>query len=110
MKTLQSQLLLPKLALFWLLIFTVLRVIFLLYYHRLLQAEVVPFIEVLMVFPAAFWLDISTIGYLLILPFILLTAATLSQSRFPLKVIRYYSLIMIVLYVLLALGETGLYA
>lgn len=110
MKTLQSQLLLPKLALFWLLIFTALRVIFLLYYNQLLQAEAIPFDEILKVFPAAFWLDISTIGYLLILPFLLINTAILLQSWFPLKMIRYYSLIMIVLYVLLALGETGLYA
>lgn len=110
MKTLRSQLLLPKLALFWLLIFTAMRVIFLLYYHQHLHAETIPFIEILKVFPAAFWLDISTIGYLLLLPFLLITIASLLQKRFPLKVIRYYSLIMIVLYVLLALGETGLYA
>ncbi|MBU1369103.1 MAG: sulfatase-like hydrolase/transferase [Bacteroidetes bacterium] len=110
MKKLHAQLFLPKLALFWLLLFTALRVLFLLYYNQLLQAENIPAEAILMTFSAAFWLDISTIGYLLALPFLLFSIAGTLQKRFPLHLITFYILLMTALYVLMALGETGLYA
>ncbi|HOI31941.1 MAG TPA: hypothetical protein PLC47_04180, partial [Bacteroidales bacterium] len=100
---------LVRLAIFLLLVFNLFRIIFLLFHHQIIQAEEIPFTEIIKLFPAAFWLDIATMGYILI-PALLITAVSLLRSgRLWLLIFNVYMFVIILFYSLIALGETGLY-
>lgn len=98
-----------KLSLFWLLVFSLLRIVFLTYYMPLLQLEAISLTEVFGVFAAAFWLDISTIGYLLLFPLLISVIALLKPGKIWPWIINTYVFLVLLTYSLIVLGETGLY-
>ncbi len=94
---------------FWLLLFTVNRIIFLLYYRLLLSTDSITLGETLGVFYYALKLDFSTIGYILVFPFAISFFATAKTEKFFRKIIRIYSVLVFVVYQLISLGELQLY-
>lgn len=98
-----------RLAIFLLLVFNLFRIIFLLFHHQIIQAEEIPFAEIISVFTAAFWLDIATIGYILIAAIAIATLSLLKPGRLWSWIFNVYVFVIILMYSLTALGETGLY-
>lgn len=94
---------------FWIILFSLNRLIFLFYYKNLLITDQVPFMEILQVFVYSFKLDISTISYILTFPFLLSFLTSPKSDKILRKIIRIYSLLTFVIYQLTALGELQLY-
>lgn len=101
---------LGKRFIFWLLLFTVLRSIFLLYYRYLLDSESIPLNEILLTFVNAFWLDVSTASYLLLLPLFLYAFHLFKPNHYTTRIESIYMLLMIGVYSLISAAELGLYA
>lgn len=94
---------------FWLLVFMVNRIIFLVYYSYLLNADGIGFYEILSVFYHAIKLDISTISYILVFPFLLNLFSNKRNVDVLNKLNRIYSLLVLIIYELISLGELQLY-
>jgi len=96
-------------VIFWMLIFTVNRIIFLVYYKYLLSADSIGFSEVMQVFYNAFKLDLSTIGYILVFPFLLNLFVRATTVNLFIRINRIYSMMALVIYQMISLGELQLY-
>ncbi len=101
---------LGKRFIFWLLFFTVLRSVFLIYYRYLLVSESIPATDILLTFVNAFWLDVSTACYLLLFPLFIYSFHLFKPNSFSAKIEAVYTLLMISIYSLIAAAELGLYA
>lgn len=95
---------------FWLAIFAATRFFFLLYYARTLSHLDAGIFEILSVFPNSLRLDTATFAYwgLLMLVFVMLQELTKWKGMAHL--IRLFNLMFLFLYLLMAAGDTGLYA
>lgn len=95
--------------LFWMLFFAFSRLVFLVYYVRLLKIEGVGFSETIAGFYYALHLDAATTAYFMLIPVVLL----LFQSLWNLKIInlvnKIYTSVFIFVYTLITCGEIGLY-
>ncbi len=100
-----------KQLVFWLLVFAAGRMLFLLFATASIRADGIPFVEVLSTFYHALPLDVSTACYILTLPF-LLTAVRMFQppASWPLKLNRYYTGLVLFIYLLISVAEPLLYA
>lgn len=98
-----------KLLIFWLLFFAVMRIFFMISYYYLLKAEEIPFLTILGVFPNSIYLDVATACYLMVFPSIILIVAAFANNQKINCVLKPYHLIVIAIYVLIVMGETGLY-
>jgi phosphoglycerol transferase MdoB-like AlkP superfamily enzyme len=94
---------------FWLVLFTVERIIFLLWYRGMLVHEGISFVEILSVFPHAFKLDMSTFAYLFVIPFLLLTVRLFVRGNWINVAMKVYIALLVVLYVLTCTAEIGLF-
>lgn len=98
-----------RIMLFWLVFFTLGRILYITYLFKFFRIDQVPFREVFLVFVYAFRLDLATICYLTVIPFFIL----LVQSRYSrawLEVVqRVYAIIGIVILSLIIVGEIGIY-
>ena len=94
---------------FWLILFTVERTIFLLWYTESVIREGVSFIEVLTVYSHAFKLDLSTASYILVIPFLLLVIQIFSKVRWVDILNRLYTSLVISIYIIINVSEIGLY-
>lgn len=94
---------------FWIILFTVNRIIFLFYYKTLLITDQISFIEIIKVFIYSLKLDISTIAYIFVFPFVLSFFSTPKSGKIIRKIIRIYAMLTFVIYQLIALGELQLY-
>ncbi|PLX05675.1 MAG: hypothetical protein C0598_13920 [Marinilabiliales bacterium] len=94
---------------FWLILFTLNRLIFLLFYRTLILTDEIAFFEVLRVFVYSFKLDLSTIGYIFVFPFILSFLSNDKNQNLISKIIQIYSILTLVIYQLISLGELQLY-
>lgn len=93
--------------LFWLAFFLFFKAFFLLYNNQLL--ETLPASDILGIFTHGIIMDLSAAGYLSFIPGLL---ATVGLVFFPLvsrSIIKYYSLLLIIILVLMGLGDAGLY-
>jgi phosphoglycerol transferase MdoB-like AlkP superfamily enzyme len=98
-----------KQYLFWLTVFALQRIIFFVYYNQLISADDIPLTEVLYSFVAAFKLDTSTAVYILIFPFLLLVFSQFRGSRVLDVLNKVYTAIVLLVYLMISAGETGLY-
>lgn len=101
--------LLLRQAIFWLLVFTVNRIIFLIYYNYLLVADNIGMLETIQVFYYAFKLDLSTISYILVFPFLLNLFLNKNNDNLIRKVNGVYNLMVLIIYQLISLGDLQLY-
>jgi phosphoglycerol transferase MdoB-like AlkP superfamily enzyme len=95
---------------FWLLFFNTTRLIFLLYYLKIIMVEKIHFSEI----PGVFWhslkLDLATTCYILIIPFILLAIQSVWSPKWLNTINKVFSGFVITVYSLSAAGEMGIYA
>lgn len=94
---------------FWLVFFAVMRIFFMVYYTKQLVLEEVSFGEILLTFVHAIPLDIATISYLAIIPFLIILLALFCNRTKILTTLKPYYLIIIGISILIVMGETGLY-
>lgn len=90
-------------------VFTVGRIFFLIFFNDLTTICNVDFLSKISVFYHGFRLDISTIAYLLIIPFILISINAFFSKRIWTEILKYYLLIILILNFLIVYGEIGLY-
>ncbi len=106
MKTILS---LAKQFVFWMLVFILARTIFYIYYSNILNLENIPLSEVFQSFWHAIPLDISTAGYILVIPFFILLFQSLIYENTLKKVNLFYTIIILLLYLLITTAEIGIY-
>jgi len=104
LKSLLSQLI------FWLLFFNITRLIFILYYLKIILVEKISFLETLGVFWHSLKLDLATTCYILVVPFILLVIQSVWSSKWMNLINKVYTGFVIGVYSLSAAGEMGIYA
>jgi hypothetical protein len=95
---------------FWLLFFNLTRLIFILYYLKIIIVEKIRFSEVLGVFWYSLKLDLATTCYILIISFILLTIQSLWSPKWLNIINKIYTGFLITVYSLSVAGELGIYA
>ncbi|MDP4280645.1 MAG: sulfatase-like hydrolase/transferase [Bacteroidota bacterium] len=95
---------------FWILFFDFSRLVFLLYYLKIINAENIPFTEVTGVFWHSLRLDAGTACYLLVIPFLILLVQSFYNFRWLNVINKIYSGLMIFFYSLTAAGEMGIYS
>jgi len=96
--------------LFWILFFNLNRLVFILYYIRIIQAENISFSEVPGIFLHSFHLDLATACYLMILPFFLLLIQSIYSPKWLNWINKIYTSILIFIYSLTEVGEMGIYS
>jgi len=96
--------------LFWILFFNLSRLIFLIYYLKIILIEKIPALEVLGIFWHSLKLDLSTACYIMIFPFILMTIQSLWSPKWLNTINKIYSGVLIIGYSLTVVGEMGIYA
>ena len=104
LKSLLSQLI------FWLLFFNITRLIFILYYLKIILVEKISFIDTLGVFWHSLKLDLATTCYILVVPFILLVIQSVWSPKWMNLINKVYTGFVIGVYSLSAAGEMGIYA
>jgi len=103
----RSLLYLLKLALYWLIFFTLYRICFLLIYPgRIPQGKIS---EAMLVFLYSLRLDASAIAYLIGIPFILWTVQQFVKNNFLNRINHYYNLLLISLATLLCISNIAMY-
>lgn len=95
--------------LFWLLLFGFERLVFLIYYRKLIRFDGIPLPEVLSTFYYAIKLDISTASYILIWPFLLSILQYFTGFGWINRANKVYTGFVILIYLLISAGEMGLY-
>ncbi len=96
--------------LFWLLFFNITRLIFILYYLKIIIVEKINFSEIFGVFFYSLKLDLATACYILIIPFFLLTIQSVWSPKWLNTINKVFSGFAISVYALSAAGEMGIYA
>jgi len=104
LKSLLSQLI------FWLLFFNITRLIFILYYLKIILVEKISFLETLGVFWHSLKLDLATTCYILVVPFLLLVIQSVWSPKWMNLINKVYTGFVIGVYSLSAAGEMGIYA
>lgn len=94
---------------FWLVLFAVERTLFLIWYAKSIAREAIPFSDVLKVYMYGFKLDLSTVGYILIIPVILLSIKLFLNYKWIDKLNTIYSGLVIIIYCIVSVSEIGLY-
>jgi len=94
---------------FMLILFASMRLIFVVNYWQLIDIDGVPFTEVIRGFWKALPLDIATTCFILALPALLLFVGACINKNMSYRWIRWYFYIVIAVYILIVMGETGIY-
>ncbi len=100
---------LVKILLFLLLMFTTMRVVFIVNYWHLVTVDQVPFLEIIRGFFKALPLDISTACFMIPLPALIIFILTCFNRNVSYRWIRWYFYIIIAVYILIVMGEIGIY-
>ncbi|MEI7895553.1 MAG: sulfatase-like hydrolase/transferase [bacterium] len=95
---------------FWILFFNLTRLIFIVYYLKIILVEKIRFVEVPSVFIHAFKLDLATACYIMIFPFLILAFQSVVHLKWLNLVNKIYAGFIITGYSLTAVGEMGIYA
>ena len=96
--------------LFWILFFDFTRLVFVIYYLKIILVEKIPFSGIIGIFWHSLNLDIATACYILVIPFCILLIQSLYSPAWLNVINKIYSGIMIFVYSLSAAGEMGIYA
>jgi len=90
-------------------LFAVSRIVFFVYYSEVISIENIEFSEVLKSFWYAIPLDISTAGYILVIPTIILFIQSFLKAKWLNNVNLIYSIIVIVMFFSITTAELGIY-
>ena len=96
-----------KQIIFWFLFFALSRIIFLIFYRKYLVG--IDFNSILSIFIHALKLDLSTVCYIISIPFLLLTAQAIVSREWMNKLMLAYNTLMIFTYSLITTAELGVY-
>lgn len=94
---------------FWMLFFFIARAVFLLYNLQLIRAEGIGIVETMASFWHALPLDIATVCYLLLIPFLLLLIQSFYSANWLNKLNLVYTTLAILIFTLLITTELGIY-
>ena len=100
---------LAKQFVFWMLVFALARALFFIYYFSVFEQEEILINELFQSFWYAIPLDMSTAGYILIVPFFIIFFQSLVYESFLKKVNFVYVVIVLFLYLLITTAEIGIY-
>lgn len=95
--------------LFWLLFFAFQRLVFIAFYAGFMRSRGITVSEIPGSFFHALQLDLSTAAYILLFPFVILLLQSLKPWQGFDKINRYYTSLIIFIYLLISIGEIGLY-
>ena len=98
-----------KVLIFFLVLFESMRLIFAFYYWDFILVEKVPLTEVLKCFVKCIPIDIATASYMMVLPAIAMFIGICVNDKTNFKWMRWYFYIIIAVYVLIVMGEVGIY-
>lgn len=92
---------------FWMLVFVVTRSVFLCWNTEELAGA--GFTEIISVYAHAIYIDTAMACYLLIPPFLFLTLGTVLQKSWPIKINRWFTLLLIICISLITFGDLPIY-
>lgn len=98
-----------KMVLYLLVIFASMRIVFIVNYWQLITFDKVPITELLKIIWKALPLDISTACYFMAIPTLVLYASYVFKKMTPIRILRYYFYLIIAAYILIVVGEIGIY-
>lgn len=98
-----------KVLIFLIIMFESMRVVFAFYYWQLIDVEQIPYTEVLKSFVKSFPLDIATACYIMVLPAVAMFVGVCINGNTKFKWMRWYFYIIIAVYILIVMGEMGVY-
>ena len=100
---------LVKILIFMLLLFTTMRIVFIVNYWHLVNVDQVPFMEIIRGFYHALPLDIASACYIMPLPALVMFIFTCFNKNTSYRWVRWYFYLIIAAYVLAVMGEIGIY-
>lgn len=100
---------LVKILIFLIVLFAAMRVVFLANYWELVKIDDVPFVEILKVFFKSLHLDIATACFLIPVPALVMFVCVCFNKNISYRWMRWYFYIVIAVYVLIVMGEIGIY-
>jgi phosphoglycerol transferase MdoB-like AlkP superfamily enzyme len=92
---------------FWLLLFILGKIAFLLYEHT--QSFVLPFIDWFRILQHGFRMDLSTAGYFIFLPAMILAVTSPLNGKFAYHILNVYTLVMLIIFMLITLIDLEIY-
>ncbi len=102
---------LGAMLLYWMLLFQIIRLVFMLFYGQSVLQTEAGFAEILQTFPAALKLDFATACYFSVFPFLLISIEPWFKKGNAIRSIkRYYTGLLSLAYTLTLGGDLGLYA
>lgn len=100
---------LVKVLILMLLLFTVMRIVFIVNYWHLVTVDQVPFLEIIRGLFKALPIDIATVCYILPLPALVMFVITCFNKNANYRWVRWYFYLVIAAYILTVMGEIGIY-
>ncbi len=94
---------------FWMLLFAMSRLVFYIYYWSVLSTDKIDNVDVFYSFWYAIPLDISTAGYLLVIPLLILFIQSFWTPKWLNSVNLIYTIVVIIAYFLITTAELGIY-
>lgn len=98
-----------KILVFMLLLFTTMRIVFIMNYWHLVSVDKVPFLEIIRGFFKALPLDIASACYIMPFPALVMFILTCFNKNTSYRWVRWYFYAIIAAYVLAVMGEIGIY-
>ncbi len=99
-----------KLFLFWIIIFFILRAVFLVYHFGFIKLDGISFGEAIASFYYGLKLDVSVASYILLIPFLLLFLQSIILKNWINTIIKIYSGIIVFIFSLITATELGVYS
>ena len=96
-----------KYLVFWLLLFLLGKIAFLLYEHT--QSFALPLTDWFRILQHGFRLDLSTAGYFLMLPTLILALTSPFKGRFAFVIISIYTFLMLIVFLVITLIDFEIY-
>ena len=100
---------LVKILIFMLIMFAMMRVVFIMNYWPLVRVDLVPFTAIMSGFYKALRLDIATACYIMALPALVMFVIVCFNKNTTYRWVRWYFFVIIALYILTVMGEIGIY-
>ena len=100
---------LVKILIFMLLLFTTMRIVFIMNYWHLVTVDQVPFLEIIRGFFKALPLDIASACYIMPFPALVMFIFTCFNKNTSYRWVRWYFYLLIAAYILAVMGEIGIY-
>ena len=98
-----------RIILFWIVLFAILRLVFIIFYFGIILESTAPFSDILKAFWYAIPLDLSMAGYIAMLSWLVLNFQIIINNTFTNKIQKTIQYILIAVATLITIGEIGIY-